>query len=74
MPRRPAVIIEEADCTLCRGKNKIVTGRVAGDSGGYRLTEGCKATFGVNWRRVTDRKARAPWVKKYWELVEERGQ
>ena len=72
---RPAVIIEKAYCSLCRSHGSvhvIVTGKIAGENSGLRLTNGCKATFGIDWKRITDRKERAPWVKKFWKLKEER--
>lgn len=74
--RRQAVKIEKALCSLCNRsghKHWIVTGHIIGETGGYRLTNGCKATFGAGWERITGRKERAPWVKEFWKLEEELG-
>jgi len=74
--RRPSVRIEKALCSMCLrygNKHTIVTGHIVGEGSGWRLTDGCKATFGVDWERITDRNERRPWVKKFWEKVRERG-
>lgn len=46
----PILIIEEARCTHCG--RRIVSAREEGNSSGWRLTDGCKATLGGEWTRV----------------------
>lgn len=70
MARRPVVVINEGYCTLCLRSgvtHTVVTGYIAGEDTGRRLTDGCNATFVTEWRRVTDPKKRRKWVKKFWE-------
>lgn len=74
MTRKPAVEITVARCRLCSGSraDHIVSGRIRGEDTGWRLTSGCKSTFGVGWRvlRKSERargKSRRYWVKRFWE-------
>jgi len=73
--RKPPVKIEKGRCSICLSEghvHEIVTGRVV-EGGHWRLTEGCKATFGFGWKRVADPRERRKWVKKFWELEKEKG-
>lgn len=69
------VKIKKGHCSMCARygrKHIIYIASTTDDPGGYRLTPGCKATFGRGWKHVTNPKERAPWVKEYWRLRDSR--